>query len=112
MKYGAGMVAAKKYGAGEIVDAKPYGIGSIKDTYEKYNHLELVLPAMGYGDKQVSELEEMVNNIDCDLVISGTPIDITRVIDTNKKIVRVGYSLQEIGDPNLEDILKEFISKY
>ena len=112
MKYGAGMVAAKKYGAGEIVDAKPYSIGSIKDTYEKYNHLELILPAMGYGDKQVSELEEMVNNIDCDLVISGTPIDITRVIDTNKKIVRVGYSLQEIGDPNLEDILKEFISKY
>lgn len=112
MKYGAGMVAAKKYGAGEVVDAKPYAIGSIKDTYKKYNHLELILPAMGYGDKQVEELEKMVNNIDCDLVISGTPIDITRVIDTNKKIVRVGYSLQEIGDPNLEDILKEFIIKY
>ena len=112
MKYGAGMVAAKKYGAGEIVDAKPYAIGSIKETYEKYNHLELILPAMGYGDKQVSELEEMVNKIDCDLVISGTPIDITRIVDTDKKIVRVGYSLQEIGDPNLEDILEDFTSKY
>lgn len=112
MKYGAGMVAAKKYGAKEIVDAKPNAIGSIKDTYEKYNHLELILPAMGYGNKQVSELEEMVKNIDCDVVVSGTPIDITRVIDTNKKIVRVGYSLQEIGDPNLENILKEFIIKY
>jgi predicted GTPase len=112
MKYGAGMVAAKKYGAKEIVDAKTYAIGSIKDTYDKYNHLELILPAMGYGDKQVNELEEMVNNIDCDVVVSGTPIDITRIIDTNKKIVRVGYSLQEIGDPNLEDILKDFIIKY
>ncbi len=109
MKYGAGMVAANKYGAKEVVDAKPYAIGSIKETYEKYSHLENILPAMGYGDKQVSELEEMINEIDCDLVISGTPIDITRIVDTNKKIVRVAYSLQEIGDPNLEDILKDFI---
>lgn len=112
MKYGAGMVAAKKYGAGEIVDAKPHAIGSIKETYEKYDHLELILPAMGYGDKQIGELEEMVNKIDCDVVVSGTPIDITRILDTDKKIVRVGYSLQEIGDPNLEDILKDFTSKY
>lgn len=111
MKYGAGIVAAKKYGASEIVDAKPHAIGSIKETYEKYNHLELILPAMGYGDKQISELEEMIKNIDCDVIVSGTPIDITRVINTDKKIVRVGYSLQEIGDPNLEDILKEFIAK-
>lgn len=71
MKYGAGIVAAKKYGAKEIVDAKTYAIGNIKDTYDKYNHLELTLPAMGYGDKQVNELEEMVNNIDCDIVVSG-----------------------------------------
>ncbi|SMB95285.1 Predicted GTPase [Desulfonispora thiosulfatigenes DSM 11270] len=110
MKYGAGMIAAKKYAAGEIVDAKPYAIGSIKETYEKYNHLEIILPAMGYGDIQVKELEEMINAIDCDTVISGTPIDITRIIDTDKKIVRVGYKLQEIGDPNLEDILKDHLA--
>ena len=85
MKYGAGMVAAKKYGAKEIVDAKPYAIGSIKETYEKYDHLELVLPAMGYGDNQVKELEKIVKDIDCDVIISGTPIDIRRVIDTDKK---------------------------
>ncbi len=108
MKYGAGMVAAKKYGAGEIVDAKPYAIGSIKETYEKYDHIELILPAMGYGEDQVRELEKIVREIDCDLIISGTPIDIRRVIDTDKKIVRVGYSLQEIGDPNLEGVLKDF----
>lgn len=108
MKYGAGMVAAKKYGAGEIVDAKPYAIGSIKETYEKYNHLETILPAMGYGDKQTKELEEVINSVDCDIVVSGTPIDITRIVDTDKEIVRVGYSLQEIGVPNLEEVLKEF----
>lgn len=108
MKYGAGMVAAKKYGAKEIVDAKPYAIGSIKETYEKYNHIELILPAMGYGDKQVKELEEIVNSVACDLVISGTPIDIQRVISTNKKIVRIGYSLKEIGDIDLKDVLKDF----
>lgn len=108
MKYGAGMVAAKKYGAKEVVDAKPYAIGSIKDTYDKYGHIEGILPAMGYGDKQVRELEEMVNKIDCDLIVSGTPIDIRRVINTDKKIMRVGYNLQEIGDPNLEEVLREF----
>lgn len=108
MKYGAGMVAAKKYGAKEIVDAKPHAVGSIKETYENFDHLELVLPAMGYGDKQVKELEKVVEDIECDVIISGTPIDIRRVIDTDKKIVRVEYSLQEIGDPNLTDILKDF----
>ncbi|MGO1529265.1 MAG: cyclic 2,3-diphosphoglycerate synthase [Senegalia sp. (in: firmicutes)] len=110
MKYGAGVVAAKKYCAKEIVDAKTYAIGSIKETYEKYNHLELILPAMGYGDKQINELEEMINNIDCDLIVSGTPIDIKRIIETDKEIVRVGYSLQEIGEPNLKCVLKDFLS--
>ena len=110
MKYGAGMVAAKKYGAKEIINAKPYAVGSIKQTYEKYDHIEDILPAMGYGDNQVKELEEIVKSIDCDVIISGTPIDIKRVIDTDKKIVRVGYSLQEIGDPNLTQVLKNFIN--
>lgn len=110
MKYGAGMVAAKKYGAKEIINAKPYAVGSIKETYEKYDHIEDILPAMGYGDNQVKELEEIVKSIDCDVIISGTPIDIKRVIDTDKKIVRVGYSLQEIGYPNLTQVLKDFIN--
>lgn len=110
MKYGVGMVAAKKYGAKEIINAKPYAVGSIKETYEKYDHIEDILPAMGYGDNQVKELEEIVKSIDCDVIISGTPIDIKRVIYTDKKIVRVGYSLQEIGDPNLTQVLKDFIN--
>lgn len=108
MGYGAGMVAAKRYGAKRVVDARPYAIGSIKQTYENYNHIECILPAMGYGDVQVKELGDMVNHIDCDLVISGTPIDIRRIIDTDKKIVRVGYCLQEIGDVNLTGVLKDF----
>ncbi|MCK9443364.1 MAG: cyclic 2,3-diphosphoglycerate synthase [Tissierellaceae bacterium] len=108
MKYGAGTVAAKKYGAGELIDPRPFAVGSIKETYEKYSHLSDILPAMGYGDQQVKELEETINKIDCDLIISGTPIDIRRVINTDKPIVRVEYYLQEIGDPRLEDILDKF----
>lgn len=108
MEFGAGMVAAKKYGAKEVVDAKPYAIGSIKKTYEKYDHIKMLLPAMGYGPSQVKELEEMINTIECDLVISGTPIDIRRIVDTDKKIVRVRYNLKEIGDLKLVDALKEY----
>ncbi len=108
MTYGAGLVAAKKYGAGEILDPKPFALGSIKETFENYSHLVNVLPAMGYGDKQVKELEDTIANIDCDIIISGTPIDIRRVVKTDKEIVRVGYYLQEIGDPNLKDVLKKF----
>ncbi|MCK9444050.1 MAG: cyclic 2,3-diphosphoglycerate synthase [Tissierellaceae bacterium] len=108
MKYGAGTVAARKYGAGEIIDPRPHAVGSIKETYEKYSHLSDILPAMGYGDTQVKELEETINKIDCDLIISGTPIDIRRVISTDKPIERVEYYLQEIGDPTLEDVLSKF----
>ncbi|HHW01608.1 MAG TPA: GTPase [Thermoanaerobacterales bacterium] len=106
MTFGAGYMAAKKFGAREIVDARPYATGSIKDTYKKYAHLSTVLPAMGYGEKQMQELEETINRIDCDIVVSGTPIDLTRVIKPNKPIVRVRYSLQEIGLPTLADVLK------
>ncbi|HHY04707.1 MAG TPA: GTPase, partial [Thermoanaerobacterales bacterium] len=84
MAFGAGFVAAKKFGAKEIINPKPYAVGSIKDTYQKYKHLSLILPAMGYGQKQMKELEETINRCECDLVISGTPIDITRVISPNK----------------------------
>jgi len=108
MKYGAGIVAAQKYGAAEIIDPRPYAVGSIKKTFEKYNHLDRVLPAMGYGDKQTSELEETIDRIDCDLIVSGTPIDLNRVISPNKKILRVRYELEEIGSPTLKDVLKGF----
>jgi predicted GTPase len=108
MKYGAGAVAAQKYGAAEIVDPRPYAVGSIKTTFEKYSHLEKVLPAMGYGEKQTRELDETIDRIDCDLVVSGTPIDLNRVISPNKKILRVRYELEEIGSPTLKDVLKGF----
>jgi predicted GTPase len=108
MKYGAGIVAAKKYGAAEIIDPRPFAVGSIKKTFEKYNHLDNVLPAMGYGEKQTRELAKTIEAIDCDLVVSATPIDITRVIKVGKPILRVGYELEEIGTPTLKDVLKKF----
>ncbi|OGD20132.1 MAG: GTPase [Candidatus Aminicenantes bacterium RBG_13_64_14] len=108
MKYGAGIVAAKKYGAAEIIDPRPFAVGTIKKTFEKYNHLDNVLPAMGYGEKQTRELAKTIEAIDCDLVVSATPIDITRVIKVSKPILRVGYELEEIGKPTLKDLLKKF----
>jgi predicted GTPase len=108
MKYGAGIVAAKKYGAATIIDPRPFAVGSIKKTFEKYNHLADVLPAMGYGAKQTRELAQTIEAVDCDLVVSATPIDITRVIKVSKPILRVGYELQEIGTPTLKDVLKKF----
>jgi predicted GTPase len=108
MKYGAGIVAAQKFGAAEIIDPRPYAVGSIKKTFEKYNHLDKVLPAMGYGEKQTQELDETIDRADCDLVVSGTPIDLKRVISPNKRILRVRYELEEIGSPTLKDVLKGF----
>ena len=108
MKYGAGIVAARKYGAAEIIDPRPFAVGTIKKTFEKYSHLDNVLPAMGYGDKQTRELAKTIEAIDCDLVVSATPIDITRVIKVSKPILRVGYELEEIGSPTLKDLLKKF----
>ncbi len=112
MKYGAGYVAAKRYGAKEIVDPRPYAVGSIVDTYKKYSHLHVILPAMGYGEKQMKELEETINNADVDVVVSGTPIDLNRVVKVNKPIVRVRYELDEIGEPNLEQVIDEFLKKH
>lgn len=108
MSFGAGLVAAEKFGASKVVDAKPYAVGSIKETYDKYPHIQKVLPAMGYSQMQIKELEETINKIECDTIIAGTPIDITRVLKTEKPIVRVGYNLQEIGKPTLYDVLKKF----
>lgn len=109
MKYGAGVVAAQKFGAKEIIDPRPYAVGSIKDTYIKYPGIGKLLPAMGYGKKQMQELEDTINAIDCDLVIIGTPIDLTRIIKMNKKSIRVKYELQEIGRPDLEEVLSQKI---
>jgi predicted GTPase len=111
MAYGAGWVAARRFGAGKIIDPRPYAVGSIKATYGKYPTTGNVLPAMGYGEEQMKELEQTIANADVDLVIIGTPIDLTRVIKIDKPSQRVRYELQEIGQPTLEDILKEKFSK-
>jgi len=107
MAYGAGWVAARRFGAAEIIDPRPFAVGSIKATYAKYPTTGDVLPAMGYGALQTSELEQTINQSDAELVIIGTPIDISRVIDINKPMQRVRYELQEIGQPTLEDVLMD-----
>ncbi len=111
MAYGAGFVAAQRYGASEIVDPRPYAVDSIKATYEKYPSTGTILPAMGYGEDMMHDLEETINQADVDLVISGTPIDLTRIIKINKPIQRVRYELQEIGEPTLKSILAKKFGK-
>ncbi len=106
MAYGAGWVAARRFGAAEIVDPRPFAVGSIAATYRKYTTTGPILPAMGYGEEQMRDLEQTINNCDVDLVISATPIDLNRVIKVRKPMQRVRYELQEIGQPTLEDILK------
>jgi len=108
MEYGAGVVAAQKFGAGELVDPREYAVGTIADTYRKYPDIGVLLPAMGYGEKQMKDLQETINATDCDVVVFATPIDLTRIIDINKPVIRVEYDLQEIGRPNLADVLKDF----
>lgn len=108
MPYGAGTMAAERMGA-ILVDPYPYAVGSIRETFDKFEHLGPVLPAMGYGKQQIKELEETINAVECDAVVVGTPIDLTRLIKVNKPVYRVKYELQEIGKPTLEDVLKEFL---
>ena len=105
MAYGAGYVAARRYGAAEIVDPRPFAVGSILDTYKKYPGTGKILPAMGYGDQMVRDLEKTIENADVDMVVIGTPIDLTRVLKLNKPSQRVRYDLEEIGKPTLTDIL-------
>jgi len=107
MKYGAGTVAAQKLGAKEIVDPRPYTVNSITKTFEKYPNIGILLPAMGYGDDQMKDLEETINNVDCDSVVIGTPIDLGRILKINKPSTRVMYELQEIGSITLETVLRE-----
>ena len=107
MAYGAGYVAARRFGAAEIVDPRPFAVKSIAATYAKYPKTGPILPAMGYGEAQMRDLEATINASDVDLVVVGTPIDLTRVIQLKKPHQRVRYELQEIGQPTLEDILKK-----
>jgi predicted GTPase len=111
MTYGAGWVAARRYGASEIVDPRPFAVGSIHATYLKYPNTGAILPAMGYGDEMVHDLQETINRANVDLVLSATPIDLTRVIEVNKPIQRVRYELQEIGYPTLTDVLMQKFGK-
>jgi len=111
MAYGAGYVAARRFGAKEIVDPRPFAVKSIAATYEKYPKTGPILPAMGYGEAQTRDLEETINKSDVDMVIIGTPIDLTRVIKINKPHQRVRYELQEIGRPTLTDVLMKKFGK-
>jgi len=110
MGYGAGVIAARKFGASQIVDPRPWVVNSIAETFRKYPKIGTLLPAMGYGEKQVKDLEETINHVDCDSVIIGTPIDLRRVIKINKPSVRVSYSLAEITKPDLGEILTDFFT--
>jgi len=112
MKIGAGTVAAQKYGAAEMVDPRPFTVGKLTKTFQIYPNIGTLLPAMGYGDEQLKDLEETINKTVCDSVVIGTPIDLNRIIKINKPNTRVYYDLQEIGDPNLNDILDEFVKKH
>ncbi len=111
MAYGAGYVAARRFGAAEIVDPRPFAVGSILATYNKYPKTGPILPAMGYGEEMTRDLEKTIDQADVDMVIVGTPIDLTRVLKINKPYQRVRYELQEIGKPTLEDILKAKFDK-
>jgi len=112
MKLGAGVVAAQKYGASLLVDPRPFTVGKLTETFEIYPQIGTLLPAMGYGEEQLKDLETTINSSDCDSVIIGTPIDLNRVIDIKKPSTRVYYDLQEIGEPNLEGVLNEFVQKH
>lgn len=107
MKYGAGTIAAQNFGAAEIVDPRPYTVGTLSETFSKYPEIGVLLPAMGYGEQQLKDLEATINATICDSVVIGTPIDLSRQIKINKPSTRVFYDLQEIGDITLEKILKE-----
>ncbi len=107
MAYGAGWVAARRFGAREIIDPRPFSLGTISETFDKYSSTGNVLPAMGYGQQQILELQETINRSDAELVIIGTPIDLSRLLDLNKPAQRVRYELQEIGQPTLQDLLQE-----
>jgi predicted GTPase len=112
MKIGAGVVAAQKFGAAGLVDPRPYVVGRLRETFETYPDIGSVLPAMGYGEQQLKDLETTINNTDCEAVVIGTPIDLNRIIKINKPNTRVYYDLQEIGRPDLGMVLDDFVKKH
>lgn len=112
MQFGAGTVAARKFNAKEMVDPRPFIVGKLKETFETYPNIGILLPAMGYGEQQIKDLERTIENTPCDSVIIGTPIDLQRVVKIKQPTVKIGYELQEIGFPNFEQILDEFIKKH
>ena len=112
MKIGAGTVAARKFGAGELVDPRPYAVGKLAETFRLYPNIGTLLPAMGYGDEQVRDLERTIENTPCDVIVIATPIDLNRIIKINKPNVIVGYDLQEIGKPDLSDVINDFVKKH
>lgn len=111
MKIGAGTVAALKWGASALIDPRPYAVGKIKETFNTYPGIGTLLPAMGYGKQQIADLEKTINDTPCDVVVIGTPIDLNRIVKIKKPTVRVTYELQEIGSPNLQQVLEEFVRK-
>ena len=111
MKLGAGTVAARKFGAAELVDPRPFTVGKLSETFKIYPNIGILLPAMGYGEQQLKDLETTINNTECDAVVIGTPIDLNRIIKIDKPNTRVYYDLQEIGKPNLDEVLYEFLEK-
>jgi predicted GTPase len=111
MAYGAGTVAARNAGASEIIDPRPWAVGSIADVYERFPHIGHVLPAMGYGDEQLEELEATINAVPCDVVVTGTPIDLGRLIESRHPILHATYELREIGEPTLEDALAPVLER-
>jgi predicted GTPase len=102
-------VAAQRGGAGALVDPRPYAVGSIAETYERYPHIGSVLPAMGYSDEQLLELEQTINATDCDVVVSATPVDLTRLVDSRHPIRHASYDLEEVGRPTLADVLSPLV---
>ncbi len=108
MTYGAGVVAAEKYGCEDLVDPREWAVGTIDDTFMKYPEIGILLPAMGYGEQQIKDLEETINAVECDSVVIATPIDLNRVCKIDKPTVRVSYDLQEIGKPTIADVLADF----
>jgi predicted GTPase len=112
MKLGAGVVAARKFGASELIDPRPFTVGKLSETFRLYPNIGALLPAMGYGEQQLRDLEKTINNTACDSVIIATPIDLNRIIKIKKPNTRVYYDLQEIGDPNLSQVIDDFVKKF
>jgi len=112
MKIGAGVVAAQKFGAKTIVDPRPYTVGKLSETFRIYPNIGCLLPAMGYGEQQLKDLETTINNTDCDSVVIGTPIDLSRIINITKPSTRVFYELQSIGSPNMDEVVEDFVKKH